>query len=360
MLGKEVLFSSVVKGNAYGHSISSFCPLAQELGINHFSVFSASEALKVKKSVKKNTPIMIMGMIDFDEIAWAIENQVSFYIFEKERLKRTIKTAKKLKKKAQVHLEIETGMNRTGFELSKLKEVLTLILENKEFIKLIGVCTHLAGAESIANYKRVTDQQKNFAKAKKIVENFKELKPNYHIACSAAAIRYPKTRMDIARIGIMQYGFFPNQETLVQYQTETKTFDNPLKRIISWKSKVMDIKQVKPGEFVGYGTSYFTNQLTDIAIVPVGYANGFSRSLSNQGKVIINGKRLDVVGIVNMNMMAVDITEAETVKKGDTVTIIGKEAGSEISVASFSDYSNQVNYEMLTRLPNEIPRVIIE
>ena len=127
---------------------------------------------------------------------------------------------------------------------------------------------------------------------------------------------------------------------------------------MSWKTSVMDVKTVKAGEFVGYGTSYFTNQVTKIALLPVGYSFGYSRSLSNQGKVLINGARFDVVGSVNMSILAVDITDDETIVKGNEVVLIGNQGDQELSVSSFSDFSQLINYELLTRLPQDIPRII--
>ena len=181
-----------------------------------------------------------------------------------------------------------------------------------------------------------------------------------HTACSAAALRYPKSQMDMVRLGIVQYGFFPNKEIYIEYLTKKKITEDPLRRLISWKSKVMDVKTVKAGEFVGYGTSYLANSNLKIATIPVGYSHGFSRSLSNQGRVLIHGQRVSVIGIVNMNMITVDVTKIEHVKKGDEVVLIGKQGDLEISVSSFSEFSDQVNYELLTRLPQKIPRFIVD
>ena len=122
----------------------------------------------------------------------------------------------------------------------------------------------------------------------------------------------------------------------------------------------MDVETVNTGEFVGYGTSYLTNQTTIVALLPVGYSFGYSRSLSNHGKVLINGARFDVIGTINMSMLAVDITTDETIKKGDVAVLIGCQGESEITVSSFSDFSQLINYELLTRLPHDIPRVITE
>lgn len=358
LVGDEVTFSSVVKGNAYGHGIDIFCPIAYESGVRHFSTFSADEAERVMKVVPKDCQHMIMGMIFNDQIEWAIEHGVEFYVFDIDRLKATIKAAKKVGKAAKVHLELETGMNRTGFNTKQFRLALDLVEDHPEELDFKGVCTHFAGAESIANYHRIMQQRSRFKRMVQALESRDIAPPFIHAACSAAAVRYSSSRYNLVRIGILQYGFFPSREIAGYYVSKLKKFEDPLKRIISWKSRVMDTKKVKAGEFIGYGTSFYTNIDTEIALVPVGYAHGFSRSLSNQGKVIIRGRRLSVIGMVNMNMMAVDITEAEGIEKGDEVILIGKQGDCEISVASFGDYSHQVNYELLTRLPSDIPRIV--
>lgn len=352
--------SSVIKGNAYGHSTELFSQMLYKEGVRHYSVFSANEAEIVTKSIPKDITVMIMGYLNDDQIEWAVDNNVEFFVFEMERLEKALVYAKKLGKPARVHIEIETGMNRTGFSLKLIKTLFNWLNENKDFITVSGVCSHLAGAESIANYKRIDQQYNRFKRVRKQLDQLDWLQTKYHLACSAASIQYSKTRMDLVRIGILQYGFFPSNEVLVQYLTKNKIKDYPLERVISWKTTVMDIKEVKTGEFVGYGTSYFTNAATKIAVLPVGYAHGFARSLSNQGKVLICGKRFDVIGTVNMNMTLVDITGSDEVQKNDEVVIIGYQGDQELSVSSFSNFSEMVNYELLTRLPENITRTIVQ
>lgn len=360
LLGDEVIFSSVVKGNAYGHSIKNYCPLAYKYGIRHFSVADANEAQEVLEAIpREDTTIMIMGMIENQQLEWAIENGIEFYLFESDRMEAALKAAKKAGKPAKVHLEIETGMNRTGFETDALHTVLACIKSNPDHLVAKGLCTHLAGAESIANFKRVTDQQERF---KQIANDLDAQGWDFsvkHMASSAATVKYPETRYDLVRVGILQYGFFPTEEIHVHYLERISKVENPLKRVVSWKTTVMEVKTVEMGEFIGYGTSFFTNETTTIAIIPVGYSSGYNRSLSNVGKVLINGKRLGVIGTINMNMMAVDITSAKEVKKGDEVVLIGKQGDQEITVSSFSDFSQMINYELLTRLSREIPRILI-
>lgn len=359
-LNEGVKISSVVKGNAYGHSIELFVPLAEENGINHFSVFSAKEAYAVQKASTMNSQIMIMGSVENEQLQWAIENDISFYVFDITRLKQTILFAKKTNKKATIHIEVETGMHRTGFDIQEWEEVSEILKSNKDILVFEGLCTHYAGAEEIANYYRIKQQQQSFKKAIRFFKD-KGLIPNcIHSACSAATLRYPKTQGDMVRLGIIQYGFFPTKEVLIHFLEKSKLKEDPLKRLLRWKTNVMDVKKVKTGDFVGYGTSFMAGHAMKIATIPVGYSHGFSRSLSNQGRVLIKGQRVPVIGVVNMNMMTVDVTHLDTVEKGNEVILIGKQGDLEIGVTSFSEFSNQINYEMLTRLPAEIPRFLVD
>ena len=354
-----VLFSSVVKGNAYGHSIEKFVEIALAENVKHFSVFDSQEARRVKAVVGDKATVMIMGWLSNEEdLSWIIQNDIEFFVFEKHRLTAALNAAKKIGKKAVVHIEVETGMNRTGFNSSELKWVQDFLNKNSSFIEFKGLCTHFAGAESIANYFRI---KKQIDRYDEIYKQFcdKDLKPKQrHAACSAAAMMYPETQMDMVRIGIMQYGFWPSPEVLVNFYNSKRKNENPLKRVISWKTQVMSVKKVKRGEFVGYGTSFMADANMKIACVPVGYAHGYGRSLSNVGRVLINGERCVVIGSINMNMMVVDVTLLEHIKRGDEVVLIGDQADKQLSVSSFSDYSNLLNYELLTRLSADIPRII--
>ena len=358
--GKKVQFSSVVKGNAYGHGIKEFVTMAYDCGVSHFSVFDVEEAKLIKEALTDKATIMVMGLVQEIDMEWVIANNVEFFVFDKVRLNQAVKVAKKLKIVAKIHIEAETGMNRTGFEKRELSAVITTFKKEKEHLYLKGLCTHYAGAESIANYYRVEKQIKKFEEIYQyLCEN--DLKPEIkHSACSAASIMFPETRMDLVRIGIMQYGLWSSPEVFVNYLSTKKNKTDPLKRVITWKSNVMSVKKVSIGDFIGYGTSFLAERNMKIAVVPIGYSHGYSRSLSNQGRVLIKGQRCIVVGSVNMNMMTVDVTDVAAVKKDDEVVLIGSQEDLTVSVASFSDFSNQLNYELLTRIAKTIPRKIIE
>ena len=357
--GKQNLkYSSVIKGNAYGHGISSFLPMAEECGIDHFSVFSADEAFAALKfKTRESTGVMIMGMIRDEELKWAAENGVEVYLFEMERLRAAISAATETGKKVKIHLQIETGMNRTGFEEEEWEEVFNLVKNSSDKLELTGICTHYAGAESVANYYRIQNQDTVFKKALSMARNIFAEMPLIHASSSAAFLTYPEMHYDMVRLGIAQYGFWPSRETYMHILKQNRSFaEDPLIRVLNWKSEIMSTKWVEEGEFIGYGNVFLTSRKIRIATVPIGYTHGFGRNLTNVGYVLINGERARVVGIVNMNMLTVEITDMPDAKKGDEVVMIGKQDGQEITVASFGEMSNNLNYEVLTRLPAGIPR----
>src|SRR5699024_8044045 len=186
-IGEDTTFCSVIKGNAYGHNIEEFIPLAEECGVRYFAAFSADEAREAHEAIQnQETDLMIMGMIANDELGWAVENDISFFIFELDRLKHAIKAAQEKGKPAKIHLLLETGMNRLGLDNSLLKAAIEIISNHREELFVEGICTHYAGAESISNYERIMRQIKNFKQyCAHLNEQGIEAKYN-HTACSAA------------------------------------------------------------------------------------------------------------------------------------------------------------------------------
>ena len=358
-LGDTVKISAVVKANAYGHGIEQIVPVFEKYGIDHYSVFYYSEAIRVYNCLHKSSSIMVMGWLSEKDIKDAIEKEIEFFVFNMERLQLAVKYAKELGVKAKIHLETETGMNRSGLNMNELNTAIAVIKENTDHIELTGFCTHLAGAESVSNHFRIQNQlQKYQEMATELDAN--NLKPKYkHVANSAASFVYPDTRMDLVRIGIMLYGFWSSTEVFIQYINHQEDRIDPLKRILGWKSQIMAVKEIKSGEFVGYGISYLAQSNIKTALVPVGYSFGYSRSLSNKGRVLIHGHQCSVIGVVNMNMMIIDVTHVENVKVGDEVVLIGKQDKLEIKVSAFSEISDELNYEILAHLSESITRRVI-
>lgn len=350
---------SVVKGNAYGHGIKPFVHMAMEAGVDYFAVYSADEAYTLVSSLERPVDVFIMGMVEGEGLEWAVEHGVECCILDQQRLNDAIRIAARTGQKARLHIEVETGMHRTGFKLEHLSPVIEALQRNTAHIDPIGLFTHFAGAESMANHARIVQQADLFERARERFTAAGLHVRTYHQACSAAVLNYPGTIGQMARVGIMQYGFWPNPETWFRFSAANKGVQDPLRRVISWNSAVMAITDVKAGGLIGYGTSCEAPHPMRVAVVPVGYAHGFDHGLSNFGKVLIRGQQARVTGIVNMNAISVDITDIEGVVKGDPVVLIGEQDGQRITVASFSEMSEQLNYEMLTRLPRDIPRTII-
>lgn len=360
LIGPNVKFSSVIKGNAYGHGIEQFAPLAQACGVDHFSVFSADEALRLQQALPAPATILIMGYIDDPELQWAIEHDIEFFVFDTARMESAALAAKKVGKPARIHLELETGMNRTGFDQATIPDAVAIMDRNQEWLTLAGLCTHYAGAESLQNQERILQQQKLFEQLSVQISRSGHKAALLHTACSASMVSFPETRMDMVRIGIMQYGLWSSPETYTYYMGQHPKQQDPLRRLISWKSRIMTLKNVSKGDFIGYGTSFLAPRDMVLAVVPVGYAWGYSRSLSNQGQVLIRGTRAAVTGIVNMNVMMVDVTDIPDAQKNDEVVLLGYQGTESITVASFAELSTQLNYELLTRLPGNIPRIVID
>ncbi len=360
LLGPHTRLCTVVKGNAYGHGLDPFAGMAQQLGVDCFAVYSAFEALDLHGHLAPGAQLYIMGDCDGDALEWAVEHGISFNVFERSRLQHAIAAGQRLGKPARVHIEVETGMHRTGFPLVELDAVFNLCRANRGSVEVVGLCSHLAGAESQANRLRIDAQKEAFQQALQQQMASGLTVEWRHLACSAGVLNERGTLYDMARVGILHYGFWPNEETRKNWCKAHGIQSDPLKRVIRWRSRVMSVSTVEPGGFVGYGSSYQAQRPVRIATIPVGYAYGYARSLSNTGHVLVRGQRAPVRGIVNMNCITVEVTGIPGVQKGDEVVLVGNQGTESITVASFSDLSAQLNYELLSRLPAHIPRTVVE
>jgi alanine racemase len=358
LIGESVELSAVVKANAYGHGIAQMVPELEKNGVRYFSVFSSFEAREVRQATTVGSNIMIMGDIANEDLAWVVENDIECFVYNFNMLQALINEAKKQCKKVCIHLELETGMNRHGFRCIQWLAVEKELKAAQEHIVLRGISTHFAGAESSANYKRIQDQQSVFMDGLRFFRERDCIPDKVHTSCSAATLAYPEFNHDMVRVGIMLYGLWPSTESKLTYQLKNEIDVSPLETVLSWKSHIIDISKVPSGQFVVYGNSYLTETDMKIASVPVGYGYGFNRSLSNSGRVLVNGKRLSVIGIVNMNMFLIDATNID-VEIGTEVTIIGKNGDQRIDVTHFGNLSEQMNYELLTRLDRHIPRILV-
>lgn len=356
-IGKDVRICSVVKANAYGHGIAEFVPMAEKCGIRHFAVASSFEAEEVLEACSPGSRIMIMGILYKEDIPWAIRNNIEFYVFNLERLSLVREAAADLDKKAIVHLEVETGANRTGLQRSDFHDALSYLKQHEEYIRFEGLCTHLGGAETLSNKFKI---DKQIVRYNEFLEECKAtgITPaTCHMASSAAALAFEETRFDMVRIGVSQYGFWPSPDIREHHLRHAgNSMEYGLRRIFTWRTDVMDLRTVEAGEYIGYGTAYQATESMSIAVLPLGYSNGYPRALSNRGQVLIHGKKAPVVGLINMNLFMVNISHIPEVNVGDEVVLVGRQKNNVINVSSFTDTTRLLNNEMLSRLPAAIPR----
>lgn len=341
----------VVKANAYGHGYSPMVELAEAAGQRIFSVFSAREAAGFYRASDGKSRLMVMGYTHDDDVPWLLERGAEFWVNNPHEVAKFSGHAERTGTIGQIHLEVETGMNRTGVPLRLALEIAKEITDNKH-LKLQGICTHLAGAEDRANLPRISQQRQRF---EELLSSLREagIEAEAHLSSSASAILDEDSRYDMVRTGIACYGHWPS--TQVREQRDKKF---ALKRVMSWKSVVMSVHDVPDGQMVGYGDSYEAEGDTKIAVVPVGYVDGLARGLSNRGHVLIDGRSASIVGPVNMNMMQVHVTHIPNIAPGDEVVLIGTSGDREIGVSSFADFSGTMTYEMMARLSVEIPRFV--
>lgn len=359
-LGPHPRLSSVVKANAYGHGIFEMVQMLERCGVDHFSVASAFEAEEVLEVCSPDATIMIMGILYDEDLEWVIANDIEFYVFNFDRLPVVKAKAKELGKSAKVHIEVETGTNRTGMTEAYFREAADFLKVHQDEISFEGVCTHLGGAESFNNKFKIDGQLDRFGTYLTILEE-KEFHPTYrHVACSAAVLAYPQTHFDLVRIGVSTYGFWPSREIYYHHLQEVeKRKDTPLSRIITWKTDIMDIKQVPEGEYIGYGTAFQAFRDMRVAVLPLGYSNGYPRDMSNRGHVLIHGRKAPIVGLINMNLFMVDVSHIPQASIGDEVVLLGKQKNNTIRVSSFTEPTHLLNNEMLSRMPTAIPRIMV-
>lgn len=321
----------VVKSNAYGHGMVECAKIysnADFLGVD-----SIEEALQIRE-IGVTTPILVLGWTSSEMYKEAAEKDISITISSTEMLEKVDST------NVKVHLKVDTGLHRQGFAYIDLKEVSKLVREYD--INVEGLYTHLAGAET-SNFDEYTKLQAE--RFNEWVEEFKDLKPITHIGASSVALRHDDIHFDMVRLGISLYGLWPSEELAGVNRIE-------LKPALTWESVITEVKEVKKGEPIGYDCTEEVNKDSTVAVVPIGYWHGLPRAASRKAHFLVNGEKCKILGNVSMDMTVVDVTDAD-VKEGDIVTIIGDNN----PVENLAMDCNTINYEIVTRINSEIPRI---
>lgn len=346
----ETELCMVVKGNAYGHGYAPIVTVAEAHGHRSFAVFSAREARNFVAASDGHSRLQVMGTAEPQNLQWLVDQGIEFWLNAKEDWP----IVKALSGQPKLHMELETGMNRSGIEPD---DALAIAEElHARGWELAGTCTHLAGAEDPTNDERIEAQLERFQSFVGEMAARGIPTGQRHAASSAAALRLPSSRMDLVRIGIACYGLWPSPHVRRLVYGEPPD----LRNVLTWKSRLMSCRDVADGENVGYGESYEAEGDMRIGLVAVGYGDGLSRGLSNQGHVLVRGKRASIIGPVNMNMIQIHIGHIPGVASGDEVMLIGRQGNRDISVASFTEFNRIVNYELMARLSWEVPRIVVD
>jgi alanine racemase len=356
LIGKEKLFMAMVKANAYGHGIAEVAELAFRAGVDWLGVHSLEEGLILRKK-KINCPILVAGYIPLSDLRNAIEHDLRLTVYNLETLKKLAELSAHFKKKAYLHLKIETGTHRQGI---REEDVLAFVQKISQYpgIVLEGLSSHFANIEDTTDHSYARYQLENFQRISRILEERGIEIPIRHTACTAASILFPETHFDMVRIGIGLYGLWPSKETYLSCLLQNRK-PIRLRPVLSWKTRIAQIKKVSKGAFIGYGCTYRTTREARIAVLPVGYYDGYSRTFSNVSYVLIKGQRAAVRGRVAMDFIMVDVSDIPRIRVEEEAVILGKDGSERITADHLAALAGTINYEILTRINPLIPRIIV-
>ncbi len=347
-----------VKANAYGHGLSEMVTLLNDRPeISYLTVHSLDEAILCRVS-GWDRRIMILGPVALADLEAVFEYNLEPVVLGRESLDRLGQISKKRDQQLRTHLKLETGTHRQGVTEKELGPIARLYKKYPGLKKPYGASMHFANIEDTTNHEYAQQQLQRFGS---MVGQMTRLgiKPTIrHTACSAALILFDKTRFDMVRPGIALYGHWPSKETYLSYRL-AGGMNDIFRPVLSWRTKVTQIKDVPADAFVGYGCTYRTTSKTRLAILPVGYADGYDRAFSNLAHVLIKGKRAPVRGRVCMNLTMVDIADMKSIHLEEAVTLIGSQRSEHVSCEQLAGWSGTISYEILARIAPHIPRIVI-
>jgi alanine racemase len=339
LLSPKVKFMAVVKADAYGHGAKNLVSILSK-HVDFMAVANLNEALELK-TANVRTPIMILSEMPSSYATEIVENDLVQTIYTESLAKALSDASKKLGKKARVHLKVDSGMNRIGIKHDKAVELFEKI-KSMPGIMMEGVFTHLAKAEEPDNF---TDEQ--LSKFNEVTSKLDTKNLILHAANSAGALYHKDSHLDMVRIGLSMYGLNPPGGAMPKVK---------LSPALEFRTRVVYLKRVPKGTPISYGSTYITDKETTIATLPVGYADGLPRALSNKGQVLIRGKRFNIVGRVCMDLTLVDVDD-ESIKVGDDVTLIGSQGNDMISADEVAKWADTISYEIICGIGKRVPRV---
>jgi len=336
LIGMKKELMAVVKGNAYGHDVLEIVPILLENGVSRLAVARLEEGIHLRNA-GFDVPVLILGSILKEQVELALMNDITPSVTSIEIVKKINELSLKMNKKSKIHLKIDTGMGRLGVKMGDAVDFIKKIF-CFDHIEIEGIFTHF----SVADQKNKNYTKQQFAQFKEILKFLKKEKreiPLKHVGNSATLLDLPHMWLDMVRPGIALYGLYPSMEV-------GKTIK--LIPAQQFKTRIVFLKELPAGQSISYGRTYMTHkENTVIATLPVGYADGYSRLLSNRGEVLVRGRRVPIIGRICMDHCMVDVTDLSSVKVGDEVVLWGKQGNEQITVEEIAEAINTINYEVI-------------
>ncbi len=346
---KNTKVCCVIKADGYGHGAVEIAKTLKDNGADYFAVATLTEAIQLRKGGVE-LPILVLGYTPEEHWQQIIDYDIIQTVYSLAQAKAYSQTTSDCKKEMKVHLKIDTGMSRLGFNVSKETIEAIKVIHQLPYMMVEGIYTHFATADE----KDKTFTVKQYNKFMSLVEELEGegyTFPIKHVSNSAAIIDLPKMNLDMVRAGIMLYGLYPSPE--VDHQAVN------LKQVMSLKVKVAQVKKLPANSGVSYGLIYKTEGERQIITLPIGYADGFTRMLTNKVEVILKNRKVPIVGRICMDQSMADATGIE-VERGDEVTIISNDPASGNTVDEIAEKLGTINYEIVCMMGKRIPRVYME
>lgn len=346
----------VVKANAYGHGVHHMVSLAARSSVvDGFAVHTLREAEDVL-AVAPHSSVLVLGYVPLGNLGRAVRPGLSLTVWNAETVRALSSIAHTLDVTAPLHLKVETGTNRHGVHPRDALAMADLI-RSLPGVRLEGLSTHYANIEDTTDYSYAEYQTRVFFDVRRALVSARHTNLVVHAACSAAALLFAPTHLDMIRLGIAGYGLWPSRETLVSAAVFPDF--SPLKPVLSWKARISQIRAVDAGQFVGYGCTFRTTRASILGIIPVGYSEGYPRALSGASHVLVRGARAPVRGRICMNIFMIDLTDIPDVSLEDPVILIGADGNETVTAADLAAMCGTISYEIVARISPEIPRFVV-
>jgi alanine racemase len=354
-LKRGVALCAVVKANAYGHglrAIAGLIPSADWLAVNSLEEGAELRALGERRHV------LVLGHVPLARVGEAVALDLDLTLFNAESLDALAASAASVaERKARVHLKIETGTGRQGVLPESVPEFVER-LDRLPGLELVGLSTHFANVEDTLNHGYAQEQLARFAGVLETLERGRRRPQIVHSASTAAGILLPSTHFTMVRAGIGLYGLWPSRETYLSAVMGRRAVPE-LRPVLSWKTRLAQIKLLPEGSYIGYGCTYRTTRLTRLGVLPVGYADGYDRGLGNTAHVLVRGRRAPVIGRVCMNLTMVDLTDIPQAALEDEAVLLGRDGEEAITAETLAGWAGTINYEVVTRISPLLERRVI-